>query len=185
MEKLLALAEAAASPGPSARNARALIHSATALAIGTACTPEAVAVAEAVTKALAGTFSVMEEALEHPEGSAEVTKVGVVLGVVAVRNGGSVIRSPIVEVDGLDFSRNRVKTIGPRRAWTSGNHQRRKGERERYPSPISETHGHSLYIVRFFPPGVSGIEREAAVLRAFLRAEHADISRPPRNGTIP
>src|SRR5262249_43796624 len=93
--------------------------------------------------------------------AAELADVAVaVLGVVAVGDGGGHERPAGVDVDGFDDAGDRMgEQVRPRgSAALTGQERRREGARDRQSSPIPETHGHSLYIVRCFPPGVSGIE---------------------------
>jgi hypothetical protein len=90
--------------------------------------------------------------------------------IVAVRHGGHVERTTRVEVDGGYQPGDRAKGVSPGRGGAAG----RQGERQRHPSPISETHGHSLMVNRTMVPSWSVRNRASGGrVRAVLRADHA------------
>jgi hypothetical protein len=80
----------------------------------------------------------VEASLGEPD--AFVNRAQVILGILAIRNGRRKQRTARGRVDRVDFERNNVRPVGPRR----GRQYCRQGESNRHCSPISEAHDHSL-----------------------------------------
>ena len=154
VEPLAVAAEEAAAAG-AATGISAMPEAVSAVAASVAA-DLARAAATAATLAAAGAAGVAAEAVAEPgelverahQVAAELADE-TILGVVAVGDRGRVIRAAGIEVDRLDFRRDRVVewVIGP--GPSAGHEARRQGDRERHPSPCSETHDQSLYVVRW------------------------------------
>ena len=183
-----AVAHDPAAAGPAARIAAGAAGPAVmseVSAVSAVSRPAGAQAAAGTPAVAAGLVAVVQQAadlaLDRPDRRAEQAErlaAGPLADVMAVGDRRGVIGLPRVEVHrrGQVGDRPGEDVVGRR----GGRRQAgRQGERRRGPSPVSEAHGHSLFVRRRFPPGVFGRDERAAVrARAILGA--ADV--PPAFG---
>ena len=136
---------ALAHAGAAALAAAQAAASADAVVAGAAAGAAALAAAQ-VAQTVARAVELAEQAVDRAGDLARI--VIEVLGVMAVRDRRGVVRAAGVQIDGRHQPGNRVTILGPRGGRGQADRQQQRGHesgRERHPSPVSETHGQSLY----------------------------------------